>query len=190
MAPDSRGDGPAFRRGRLLVASPTLMDENFTRTVVLMLEHSPDGALGLVLNRPTEIVARDVLPSPLADALPEMELVHEGGPVQPEAVIVLADFLDPAHAPTLAVDTVGIVDPEDVDGLTERVRTARAFGGYAGWSAGQLESELDAEAWIDAECDAADVFTDEPDTLWSRVLDRKGGTFRLVARMPDDPTLN
>lgn len=191
MTPDDAPETPPdSRKGRLLVASPSLVDPNFRRAVVLMLEHSPDGALGVVLNRPTGLVAAEALPDRIADLLPPAELVHEGGPVQPEAVIVLADFVDPAHAPTLAVDTVGIVDPEDVEGLTDRVRTARAFGGYAGWSAGQLESELEAEAWIDAECAANDVFTDDPETLWSRVLDRKGGTFRLVARMPDDPTLN
>lgn len=191
MAPDPTGDGPAFRRGRLLVASPTLMDENFTRTVVLMLEHSPEGALGLVLNRPTEIVARDVLPSPLADALPELELVHEGGPVQPEAVIVLADFSDPGAAASITVGSVGVVDPnDDALDLHDRVRAVRAFGGYAGWGAGQLEREITEGAWIDVEADAGDVFTAEPDALWRRVLDRKGGAFRLFARMPEDPSLN
>ena len=191
MSPDPPGDGPAFRRGRLLVASPTLLDPNFTRTVVLMLEHSPDGALGLVLNRPTEIVAREALPSPLADALPDDELVHQGGPVQPEAVILLADFSDPEAAANITVGTVGVVDPnEDTTDLPQRIRAVRAFGGYAGWGAGQLEQEITEGAWIDAEAGAADVFTSEPDALWRRVLDRKGGAFRLFARMPDDPSLN
>ncbi|MFN8124395.1 MAG: YqgE/AlgH family protein [Thermoleophilia bacterium] len=191
MAAESLSDGPAFRRGRLLVASPTLQDPNFTRTVVLMLEHSRDGALGLVLNRPTDITAREALPEPLSDALPEDELVHQGGPVQPEAVILLADFADPEAAATLTVGTVGVVDPnEDTAGLPQRVRSVRAFGGYAGWGAGQLEHEIAEGAWIDVEADAADVFTDEPDALWRRVLDRKGGAFRLLARMPEDPSLN
>lgn len=191
MAPVPPGGGPAFRRGRLLVASPTLMDENFTRTVVLMLEHSPEGALGLVLNRPTEIVAREVLPSPLADALPERELVHEGGPVQPEAVIVLADFSDPASAASITVGSVGVVDPnDDALDLSDRVRAVRAFGGYAGWGAGQLEREITEGAWIDVEADTDDVFTGAPEALWRRVLDRKGGAFRLFARMPEDPSLN
>jgi putative transcriptional regulator len=167
------------------------MDPNFTRTVVLMLEHSSDGALGLVLNRPTEIVARDALPSPLADALDDDELVHQGGPVQPEAVILLADFTDPDGAATITIGSVGVVDPQaDATGLPERVRAVRAFGGYAGWGAGQLEQEIREGAWIDVAAEPTDVFTAEPDGLWRRVLDRKGGAFRLFARMPDDPTLN
>lgn len=191
MAADPLSDGPAFRRGRLLVASPTLLDPNFTRTVVLMLEHSGDGALGLVLNRPTDITAREALPAPLSEALPEDELVHQGGPVQPEAVILLADFADPDAAATLTVGSVGVVDPnEDTADLPHRVRSVRAFGGYAGWGAGQLEREITEGAWIDVEADTADVFTDEPDALWRRVLDRKGGAFRLLARMPEDPSLN
>ena len=183
-------DAPANRRGRLLVASPSLVDDNFRRAVVLMLEHSDEGALGLVLNRPTGLVAAEALPARIADLLSPSELVHEGGPVQPEAVIVLADFIDPSDAPTLTFDSVGIVDPERLASTPGEIRTARAFGGYAGWAAGQLEREIEQDAWIDAHATAGDVFTDAPDGLWSGVLERKGGTYRLLARMPEDPTLN
>lgn len=184
-------EGPRFRRGRLLVASPALADPNFHRTVVLMLEHSEDGALGLVLNRPMTLAARDAIPPPLGDALGEDELVHSGGPVQPDAVILLADFHDPRQAATLVVEAVGIVDPHaDQERLAGQVRRVRAFGGYAGWSGGQLESEIAEGAWIDAPCEAVDIFTDDPAALWGRVLDRKGGAYRVVARMPEDPTLN
>jgi len=183
-------DAPANRRGRLLIASPSLLDDNFRRAVALVLEHSDEGALGLVLNRPTGLVATEALPERIADLLPPAELVHEGGPVQPEAVIVLADFLDPSLAPTLAFGSVGIVDPERLASTPAEIRAARAFGGYAGWAAGQLEREIEEEAWIDSEAMAGDVFTATPEDLWSDVLERKGGTYRLVARMPEDPTLN
>jgi putative transcriptional regulator len=184
-------DEPLHRKGRLLVASPSLVDPNFRRAVVLMLEHSEEGAVGLVLNRPTPLVARQALPSRMAGALPEEEHVHEGGPVQPDAVIVLAEFVDPGHAATIAFGSVGVVDPEaEPDVLRDQVRAIRAFGGYAGWGVGQLESEIAQEAWIDAPCRAEDVFTDQPAELWSRVLERKGGTYRLVARMPEDPSVN
>lgn len=184
-------DAPDSRRGRLLVAAPALVDPNFHRTVILVLEHSPEGALGVVLNRPTELSARDALPGPLGDALPEDERVHRGGPVQPDAVIVLADFDDPALAAGVACGSVGIVDPEgDIALLAGGLRAIRAFGGYAGWSAGQLEEEIAEEAWVDAVCLPSDVFTAAPDALWGTVLDRKGGTWRLIARMPEDPTLN
>lgn len=184
-------DAPENRRGRLLVASPALDDPNFRRSVVLMLEHTDDGALGLVLNRPTELLAREALPSPLGDALAVDSAVCHGGPVQPEAVIVLADFVDATRAATLVLDSVGIVDPGgEMEGLADSVRAIRAFGGYAGWSGGQLEEELAQEAWIDAPALATDIFTDHHDGLWRTVLERKGGTWRLIARMPDDPNMN
>lgn len=181
-------DQPATRRGRLLVAAPALTDPDFHRAVVLMLEHSPDGALGVVLNRPTPLVSREALPAPLADLLPARERVHEGGPVQPEAVILLADFADASGAASMAFGSVGIVDPEGA--RPEALRAVRAFGGYAGWSGGQLEQEVAAEAWLDAAPRVEDVFTHDHEGLWGRVLERKGGSWRLIARMPDDPRLN
>jgi putative transcriptional regulator len=190
-APDPLTDGPPVRARRLLVAAPGLLDPNFHRTVVLMLEHGEEGALGLVLNRPGGLRARDALPEPLASAVPPDDVVHAGGPVQPEAVILLADFAVPAAPGAALVGDVGIVDPRDAgDDLADRVRTARAFGGYAGWGAGQLEGEIAEGAWIDAEPVPEDVFTDDPAGLWRRVLDRRGGRYRLIARMPDDPSLN
>ncbi len=178
------------RHGRLLVAAPALEDPNFRRTVVLMLEHSDEGALGLILNRPTPLVSREALPAGLADLMPLEERVFQGGPVQPEAVIILADFEDASRAATIAFGSVGIVDPEGDASRHGAVRAIRAFGGYAGWGAGQLERELDEEAWVDASADPDDVFTDDHRGLWGRVLERKGGSWRLIARMPDDPTQN
>lgn len=182
---------PENRRGRLLVASPALQDPNFQRAVVLMLEHSTEGALGLVLNHPTTLLARDALPGPLAEAMSLGEHIHRGGPVQPEAVIVLAEFDRPEMAASIAFADVGVVDPDaESDGLDAGVRSLRAFGGYAGWSGGQLEQEIAEEAWIDAEPESADVFTAEAEGLWARVLERKGGAWRIIARMPDDPSQN
>jgi putative transcriptional regulator len=183
-------DGPANRSGRLLVAAPALVDPNFRRTVVLMLEHSEEGALGLVLNRPTPLVSREALPEHLAAVMPEEERIHQGGPVQPEAVIVLAHFEEASEAAAIAFGSVGIVDPDAESVRSGRVRAIRAFGGYAGWAGGQLEREVEEEAWLDADADADDVFTDDHEGLWSRVLERKGGTWRLIARMPEDPTRN
>lgn len=183
-------DGPRNRRGRLLLAAPALVDPNFQRAVVLMLEHSADGALGLVLNRPTPLVSREALPAPLADLMPDDERVFEGGPVQPEAVILLGDFEDPAGAATLAFGSVGIVNPDAAAGGSTALRAVRAFGGYAGWAGGQLEREVEEEAWVDASPEVADVFTDDHEGLWARVMDRKGGSWRLIARMPEDPSRN
>ena len=189
--PPDPQEAPENRKGRLLVASPSLSDPNFRRAVVLLLEHSDEGALGLVLNRPTPLVAREALPGALADSMPDDERVYQGGPVQPEAVIVLADFADTTLAASVAFDMVGIVDPDaDASRLGGAVRAIRAYGGYAGWGEGQLEREIAEEAWIDASPASEDVFGGDPDGLWSRVLERKGGAWRLIARMPENPSVN
>lgn len=183
-------EGPPNRRGRLLIAAPALVDPNFQRAVVLMLEHSADGALGLVLNRPTPLVSREALPTHLAELMPGAERVFEGGPVQPEAVILLGDFEDMEGVQTVAFGSVGIVDPDVGPAGPGAIRAIRAFGGYAGWGGGQLEREVEEEAWIDATPEVEDVFTDDHEGLWARVMDRKGGAWRLIARMPRDPTMN
>ena len=182
---------PEWRKGRLLVASPGLGDENFHRTVVLLLEHTAEGAVGVVLNRPSTLRTRETLPDEYTGAIPDDEVIHEGGPVDPESVILLADFTEPEDPAGLAIGSVGVVDPStDFETLPSRIRAIRAFGGYSGWAPGQLEAEIEDDAWIDAVCVTSDVFTEEPDRLWSEVLDRKGGNYRLVARMPLDPSLN
>ena len=175
--------------GHLLVAAPSLEDPNFRRSVVLLIEHEAEGAVGVVLNRPSEHEAEAALPE-LASILAEGERLHEGGPVQVEAVIALAEYERPAEAQTI-VGPVGVLTGDlDVDDLPQLVRRARVFLGYAGWGPGQLETELGEEAWFVEPALPADVFDTSPEDLWRRVLERKGGAFRLVARMPDDPRLN
>jgi putative transcriptional regulator len=176
-------------RGQLLVAGPTLLDPNFHRTVVLVCEHSDDGAMGLVLNRPSPIAAEQALPE-LLDALGDDERLWVGGPVQTTSVVVLADFADAAGA-MLVTDDIGLVLPDtDLETIPDLVRRARAFLGYAGWGAGQLEAELEGDDWIVAEPVPDDLFTTAPERLWSRVLVRKGGPFALLATMPPDPSMN
>lgn len=191
MTDTQAGTGPRYRTGRLLVAAPTLLDPHFQRAVIIMLEHTEEGALGLVLNQPTGIHAAEALPEPLCDLVPDDEVVHTGGPVQPTAVIILAEFADATGAAGIVLDRIGIVNPDAAaDELTNRVGDLRIFGGYAGWGAGQLEAEIASGAWIDVPAVRSDIFTVEPGELWSAALERKGGVFRLVARMPEDPSLN
>jgi putative transcriptional regulator len=183
-------DAPRYRAGRLLVATPQLGDASFFRAVVLMLEHTDEGALGVILNRPTELEVREVLPETLTSALPLDGVVYQGGPVSPEAVIMLGEFSDSDGIP-IAFGEVGVIDPDaDFDDLAQSLLSVRVFGGYAGWGAGQLESELQQEAWIDANPATSDVFADTAGDLWSAVLERKGGQYALLARMPDDPSMN
>jgi putative transcriptional regulator len=177
-------------RGQLLVAGPSLLDPNFQRTVVLIVEHEDEGAMGLVLNRPSPIAAEQAIPE-LGDALDPEERLWMGGPVQATSVVVLADFAGTGLRQMPVVGDVGLVLPEsDLQEVGTAVRRARPFLGYAGWGPGQLESELERDDWILAEFAPADAFTDDPDALWGEVLGRKGGQYALLATMPPDPSMN
>jgi len=177
-------------RGQLLVAGPALLDPNFHRTVVLVCEHDDDGAMGLVLNRPSPIAAGQAIPE-LSGALDDADRLWVGGPVQTSSVVVLADFAGADLSAMLVHGQIGLVLPDaDLDEVGGTVRRARAFLGYAGWGAGQLDGELDGNDWIVADFSPDDAFTNDPDGLWARVLGRKGGRYALLATMPPDPSLN
>ena len=177
-------------RGQLLVAAPSLQDPNFFRTVVLIVEHTDEGAMGIVLNRAADTELQEAVPDLVG--VPGIEdLMHVGGPVQPQTVILVAEFTDPEADTPLVVGSVGVVGAEtDLDELPAAIIRGRAFAGYAGWGPGQLESELAEEAWFTVAPLPDDLLADEPDALWSTVLARKGGWHRVVARMPADPSLN
>ena len=175
-------------RGHLLVAAPSLVDPNFVRTVVLIADHDDDGAMGVVLNRPSESSIGEVVPD-LGALLDDDEVPFAGGPVQPSGVLVLAEFEDPADAALPIDGELGFVALEAETDAIAAAR-ARAFAGHAGWGPGQLEAEIDEEAWFVAPFEREDAFTDDPAELWSRALERKGGPYALVARMPEDPSLN
>lgn len=168
--------------GQLLIASPSMADY-FRRTVVLLVEHNPEGAFGLVLNQPSEATVGEAVEE-LAEMIGPEHVIHVGGPVQRNAVTAIGEHVDPAAASKLIVGAIGMVD---LDRPPELARL-RVFAGYAGWGPGQLESELEAEAWIVEPAHPDDPFAEGD--LWARVLARKGGEFALLARMPVDPSLN
>jgi putative transcriptional regulator len=176
--------------GQLLLASPALRDPNFSRTVVLVSIHSEEGAMGVVLNRPSTVAVSEAVPQ-LERAVAEQEPVYVGGPVQPGSIVFLVEFLDPSPAGLLVFGRIGFPAPDaGIDELTEASARRRVFAGYAGWGEGQLDAEVKEGDWI---ADAAlpdDVFTDLPEELWSTVLTRKGGSYALIARMPPDPSVN
>ncbi len=182
-------DGVQNLRGQLLIASPSLWDPNFRRTVVLIGHHDEEGALGVVLNRASEVSVREAAP-PFVSLVGEDGVVFGGGPVQPQAAVIVADFEDPSDVDISAFGSIGFLsgeaDPETVVG----VRQARLFAGYAGWGPGQLEAEVEEEAWILEPARPEDVFTVEPGGLWSSVLRRKGHEYELLSLMPVDPSLN
>jgi putative transcriptional regulator len=177
-------------RGKLLVASPALVDPNFARSVVLITEHSDDGAMGIVLDRPSEAIVGEVVPQ-LADVAGAEAPIYVGGPVQPTALVILAEFSDPEAAAWIVVADVGFAAAGvDTSELSDVVRRGRVYAGYSGWGAGQLEAELEEGSWIVEPPIPKELFPDEPETLWNDVLARKGGQYALVARMPADPSLN
>ena len=174
-------------RGRLVVATPALGDPNFAHTVVLLLDHGDQGAVGIVLNRPSE--------TPVGDALPRWEaltaspgVMFVGGPVQPEAVVALGRAQAGVEAVAPITEQIGVVDLRvDPLALVGEVKGMRLFAGYAGWGEGQLESEIAEGGWFVVDAQPDDVLGDRPDDLWVRVLERQGGVFRTVSH---DPSLN
>ncbi|MEA2277041.1 MAG: putative transcriptional regulator [Solirubrobacteraceae bacterium] len=181
----------ASLKGQLIIASPSIHDPNFRRTVIYMTEHGDEGAMGLILNRAAQTTVGEAVPDLawLADAA---AVVHVGGPVAPQSVVVLAEFKDPAQSALLVDDDLGFVpaEVEDPGELAGALRRARVFAGHAGWGPGQLEAEMEEESWIVEVARRDDVFTADPDDLWSIVLRRKGDKYALMATMPMDPSLN
>jgi putative transcriptional regulator len=176
--------------GQFLIASPAIHDPNFHRAVVFVTAHSEEGAVGLILNRRSNATVGEAVPQ-LAPVTDLGESVFVGGPVNPEGVAVLAEFHDPDEAGVVVIEDIGFVALNDAleDGAPELERT-RVFAGVAGWGPEQLEDELERDDWIIERADLDDIFTEDPDGLWSAILSRKGGEYELVARMPLDPSLN
>ncbi len=175
--------------GQLLIANAPLFDPNFRRTVVLIGHHDEEGAVGVVLNRTLDITVREAVP-PLGAMVEPEELLHLGGPVQPESVVVVADFADPSRAEILALGSIGFLPPETDEDVLTAIRRARVFAGYSGWGAGQLEAELAEDSWLVEPAVPEDVFHPDPARLWQDVLQRKGRGFDLLRVMPHDPSSN
>jgi putative transcriptional regulator len=176
-------------RGRLLISSGGLYDPNFRHTVVLVGEHNADGALGVVLNRSLEVTVDAVLP-PLGHLVSPGTQLFQGGPVQPESPILLAELTDPYLLDIPVFGSVGFLVGDVAREIEPSLLKARVFLGYAGWGPGQLEMELAADSWILEPARVEDVFTEAPDSLWRRVLERKGPEFLRLSRMPYDPSMN
>jgi putative transcriptional regulator len=176
-------------KGQLLIAGPNLFDPNFRRTVVLVAEHNEEGALGVVLNRPSEVTVAQAASALLPLVEPE-DLLYVGGPVQPQAAVVLAEFEDPEAAGLVAFGSIGFLVGDIQPDVVTGIRRARVFAGYAGWGEGQLEQEIEEDSWILDPALPEDVFTEDPEGLWSGVLRRKGRRYELLSTMPFDPSLN
>jgi putative transcriptional regulator len=178
--------------GRLLVAAPMLDEPTFHRTVVLVLDHDEDGALGVVLNRVSGVPVGEAV-APWAELVSEPPVVFGGGPVEPDAIVALG-----RTAARVGAEQGGFVDEHvrlvdlTADPTLEQLdlETVRIFAGYAGWAPGQLEGEVVQDAWFVVDAEPEDVFTADPAGLWHRVLRRQRGDLALLATFPEDPSLN
>ncbi|MCT2591283.1 YqgE/AlgH family protein [Streptomyces sp. N2-109] len=183
--------------GRLLVASPVLSDPNFDRAVVLVLDHDDEGALGVVLNRPTPVGVGDIL-EPWAELAGEPGVVFQGGPVSLDAALGVAVVPSArGHSGSGPAGwrrvhgAIGLVDLEEPpELLAGELGSLRIFAGYAGWGAGQLDVELSEGAWYVVESEPGDVSSPAPERLWRSVLRRQRSELAMVATYPDDPSLN
>ncbi len=176
-------------RGHLLISHASLFDPNFRHTVVLVGEHNSEGALGVVLNRALNLSAAEAVPALASLVAPDAPL-FQGGPVQPRSPVLLAEVSRPEVLDVPILDSIGFLVGEIPEEVRPHILRARLFAGYSGWGPGQLESELEQDSWVVEPARAEDVFTDVPELLWSRVLERKGPAFRRMARVPYDPSMN
>ncbi len=176
-------------KGRLLVSAGGLFDPSFRHTVVLMGEHDLDGAVGVILNRPMDVTVEDAV-APLAALVPPRDRLFEGGPVEPTQPVVLAELDRPGLVDVPVFGSVGFLTGDIPAEVRPAVLRARVFAGHAGWAPGQLEAELEADAWVVAEPAEDDVFTGSPEDLWRRVLTRLGPPYSTMARIPFDPRTN
>lgn len=169
--------------GKLLVATPQLIDPHFWRTVIFMLQHDDDGTVGIVLNRPTPELVADHLPEWVAGET-EPQPVFYGGPVEPEMAIGLGPGVrgDPTPLPGVTLVDLSTSPPGDL-------RRIRIYSGYAGWGTGQLEAEIAEGSWYLVQASPDDPF-DRPEGQWARILRRQNGYLSLVSTFPDDVALN
>ena len=180
--------------GHLLVATPSLLDPNFERAVVLILDLDENGALGVVLNRPSTVPVAEILPD-WADVTGTPGVLFQGGPVSTDSALAVAavppDNEEEPMGFRRLYDHIGIVD---LDAPTELVGPAltgmRVFAGYAGWGEEQLAEEIRSGSWYVVPSDAGDVFAVDPRNLWMRVLRRQPGELAWVSTRPLDPTMN
>jgi putative transcriptional regulator len=181
--------------GDLLVATPGLLDPNFERTVVLLLDLDEDGALGVVLNRPSPVGVAEILPD-WTDLAAAPDVLFQGGPVSTDSALAVGA----ARGPDAEAEPVGFrrlygdIGIVDLDTPTEIVGPAlggvRIFAGYAGWGSEQLAQEIALGSWYVVPSQREDLFGSEPYDLWARVLRRQPGELAWVSTRPLDPTMN
>lgn len=178
--------------GRLLVATPSLVDPNFHHTVVLLLDVDDTGALGVVLNRPSQVAVHAILPD-WPGHLPDPDVIFQGGPVATDSALAVGHVAGDSEPIGFrrVYDGTGIVDLDTpAELVTDIVTGVRIFAGYAGWGPGQLEAEIAEGSWVTVDSVHSDVFGADPEGLWTAVLRRQPGEIAWLSTAPIDPTFN
>ena len=182
-----------LRAGMLLVATPQLLDPNFSDTVVLLLDVDDDGALGVVLNRPTPVAVSEVL-ADWREVVAEPEVLFQGGPVSTEGALAVGWLRDSEDVPVGFREFHGPLGVIDLDTPVELIDGSlsgmRIFAGYAGWGADQLGGEIDEGSWYVVPAQPPDVFREDCTALWRDVLRRQPGELAWHSTRPVDPDLN
>ena len=178
-------------RGRLLVATPAIESGPFLRSVVFLLDHDGDGALGVIVNRPLDSDVDDVLPG-WARLVNAPGTLFDGGPVAMDSALALGVITDvaPATGWHQMSGRVGLVDLEGPVPGVGQLAGLRVFAGYAGWGPGQLEGEVEEGAWLTVEARDDDLLSPQPESLWREVLRRQRDDKRFLMTFPDDPSAN
>lgn len=172
--------------GQLLISRPAVHADAFDGTITLLLEHNDEGALGLILNRPSELLVEDAFPA-WAEVTSPPAVVFAGGPVERNSLIALGASSEADGDLVFGLHTIDLDLQPDAGPAVGRVRI---FAGYAGWGAGQLEGEIANQAWWVVDGMVSDLFDGEPLNLWASVLRRNGGELAWFAHFPDDASLN
>ncbi len=178
-------------RGKLLIAEPFLGDANFERSVVLLCEHNESGSFGLVLNQSTQLMLKDVIADDLFSDVP----LHIGGPVEQNTLHFIHSLGEQIEESIQVSDRLywgG--DFEQVKSLLNRGKITpeeiRFFIGYSGWGSGQLQHELNQQAWIVTNAESDFIFRTTAEQFWRGILRRMDGKYKALANYPTDPRLN
>ena len=180
-------------KGQLLVASPTLLDSFFTKTVLLILDHSNEGAAGVILNRPTEATVSDIAETVFAEPFEWQKRLNIGGPV-PGPLMIIHDqqeLSDQEILPGL-YQTIELSKLRQV--IEQRLEPSLILANYAGWGPSQLESEFDVDSWLTLPATLAYIFWDDAEVLWDVVVKQvkaiRLSEFLGLRQIPSDPSLN
>lgn len=174
--------------GCFLVSRPELADPNFDGTLTLLLEHDEHGALGVIVNRPSDLAVVDAFPD-WVDVVDAPAVIFDGGPVEQDGIIALGWGPQLAGELALGLESVDLGEQVPLVVATG-VERLRIFGGYAGWAGGQLEGELATGAWWVVQATVDDLFRPDPENTWARVLRRNGGELAWYAHLPTDASMN